>query len=121
MAVGVVFLAGALHGPRGKGRWIYAALTVLAAAAGAGLALRHLWLQSLPPDQAPSCGPTLDYLLGMLPFREVVETVLRGDGECAKINGIWLGITLPGWTLIAFIGMALYALAAPVIARKESP
>ena len=122
IAGGVVFLAGAVHGPRGPNswsRWIYAVLAALAAGAGVGLAGRHVWLQHLPPDQVPACGPALDYLIDALPFREVVETVLKGDGECAKINAEWLGVSLPEWTLLAFAAMALYALAAPLIARKE--
>ncbi len=121
IAAGLVFLAGAVHAPRAGGRWAYAIAAAVAAGAGVGLAARHVWLQGLPPDQVPACGPTLDYLMDMLPFRDVVETVLKGDGECAKITGSWLGISIPGWTLLAFGGMTLYALAAPLLARKESP
>ena len=118
ISAGVVFLAGALHGPREWGRWVYAVLATLAAGAGVGLSARQVWLQGLPPDQVPACGPTLDYLMQMFPWREVVETVLKGDGECAKIAGIFLGITLPGWTLIAFVLMAFYAITTPLVARK---
>lgn len=120
IATGLAFLAGALHGPRAGGRWAYAVLAAVAAGAGIGIAGRHVWLQSLPPDQVPACGPTLDYMLGMLPWREVVEIVLKGDGECAKINAAWLGVALPAWTLLAFVGLALYALAAPILARKDA-
>jgi disulfide bond formation protein DsbB len=118
VAAGLVFLTGALHGPRGAGRWTYAALGALASGGGVGLAARHVWLQGLPPDQVPACGPTLDYLLGMLPLQDVVQLVLKGDGECAKIAGSFLGVSLPGWTLIAFAGLALLALAAPILARR---
>lgn len=117
VGAGIAFLVGALHAPRGVGRWIYALLAALMSAGGAAIAGRHVWLQSLPPDQVPACGPTLDYLLGMLPVMEVVTMVLKGDGNCAKIDAQWLGISLPGWTLIAFVGFVLYALAMPVIAR----
>jgi protein dithiol:quinone oxidoreductase len=119
IAAGVVFLAGAVHGPKGSGRWIYAAFAALAAGAGVGVAGRHVWLQGLPPDQVPACGPTLDYLMGMLPWREVIETVLKGDGECAKVAGEWLGISLPAWTLLGFIALALLALVSPLLSRKE--
>jgi disulfide bond formation protein DsbB len=119
IATALVFLAGAVHAPRANGRWVYAGAAALTAAAGVGLAGRHVWLQSLPPDQVPACGPTLDYLMDMLPLREVFETVLKGDGECAKVKGEFLGISLPAWTLVAFVGSTLFALAAPVIARKE--
>jgi len=116
---GVFFLLGALHAPKRGGRWVYAVLAALGALAGAGIAARHVWLQSLPPDQVPACGPTLDYLLGLMPVNEVVTLVLRGDGNCAKINAAWLGVSLPGWTLAAFIIMTLYALLGPVLARRR--
>lgn len=120
LGAGLFFLLGALHAPKRGGRWVYAVLAAVAALIGAAIAGRHVWLQSLPPDQVPACGPTLDYLLGMMPVSEVVETVLRGDGNCAKINAAWLGISLPGWTLVAFIAMAIYALLMPKLAWRES-
>ena len=119
IATGVIFLIATLHGPQASGRWVYAGLATLTAAAGAGVAGRQVWLQSLPPDQVPACGPTLNYLLHMLPFSKVITTVLKGDGNCAKIEGVWLGITLPGWTLIAFIALAVLALSSPMLARRR--
>ncbi len=120
VAAGLAFLAGALHGPRGSGRWAYAGLALLSAGAGAGIAARHVWLQNLPPDQVPACGPTLDYLMDMLPFTEVVTTILKGDGNCALIDWSLFGLSLPGWALVAFAGLAALAVAAPLIARKEA-
>lgn len=119
LATGFVFLAAAIHGPRDWGRWVYAGLASLAALVGAAIAARHVWLQSLPPDQVPACGPTLDYLLDMMPLREVVATVLKGEGSCAKIDAQWLGISLPGWTLISFLGFALYAVLTPVLQKIQ--
>ncbi|NGY06346.1 disulfide bond formation protein B [Solimonas terrae] len=116
-ATGLVFLAAALHGPRAGGRWFYAGLAALTGGIGIGLAARHVWLQHLPADQVPACGPTLDYLLDMMPASEAVMTVLRGDASCAKITAQWLGIALPGWTLIAFVGFVVYALALPLAAK----
>lgn len=121
IATGLVFLAGALHAPgAAAGRWAYAGTAVLTAGFGVGVAARHVWLQNLPPDQVPACGPTLEYLMDMLPFTEVLMTLLRGDGNCAVIDAQFLGISLPGWTLVAFVGMTLYALAVPLATRKES-
>src|SRR3546814_8514424 len=39
-ATGIVFLVGALHGPRAGGRWFYALLAMLTAAIGIGIAAR---------------------------------------------------------------------------------
>jgi protein dithiol:quinone oxidoreductase len=116
----IVFLAGAVHGPPRAGRWAYAVLAAIASGTGAGIAARHVWLQGLPPDQVPACGPTLDYLMDMFPLSEVVTMILKGDGNCAKIDAQWLGITLPGWTLVTFIGLTVFALAMPLLARKET-
>lgn len=117
-ATGLVFLAAALHAPRGGGRWLYAGLATLTAVIGAGISARHVWLQHLPADQVPACGPTLDYLLEMMPVNEAVMIVLRGDANCAKIDAHWLGLSLPGWTLIAFIGFTVYALLLPLLAKS---
>ena len=56
----------------------------------------------------------------MMPLMEVVQLVLSGDGNCAKIDAQWLGVSLPGWTLVAFVGLALWALITPLFARRPS-
>ncbi len=119
IGTGLIFLLAALHAPSAGGRWVYAALAALTSGVGAAIAGRQVWLQSLPADQVPACGPTLDYLLHMLPVAKVITLVLKGDGSCAKIEGVWLGITIPGWTLIAFAGFFLFALASPILARRQ--
>lgn len=119
-AAGLVFLAGAVHGPSGFGRAVYAALAALAAGAGAAVAGRHVWLQSLPADQVPACGPGLEYLLDALPWREVLATILRGDAACAVIDASFLGLSLPAWTLVAFAGLALWAIFG-AYSIKEDP
>jgi disulfide bond formation protein DsbB len=118
MTTGLLFLIGFLHGPRGNGRWVYALAAAITAAIGAGVAARQVWLQSLPEDEVPACGPTLGYLMKMMPLQRVVEKVLKGDGSCAKIAGEWLGITLPGWTCIGFVLLVLLAFGSPLIARR---
>ena len=123
LGAGLAFLLGALHGPKGWGRWIYAGLADLATIGGALVAARHVWLQNLPPDQVPACGPTLDYLLGMMPVMEVVQMVLKGDGNCAKIDAAWLGLSLPMWTLLAFIALSFWATMTavlPIIAERRA-
>lgn len=120
LGAGLFFLLGALHAPKGGGRAVYAGLAAVAAVIGALIAARHVWLQGLPPDQVPACGPTLDYLLGMLPVMEVIQMVLKGDGNCAKIDAQWLGLSLPMWTLIAFIGLVVWALLTVVLPRMAA-
>jgi len=100
ISLGLVFLAAALHNPRAGGRIAYAALLGLIALGGAGVATRHTWLQHLPPDKVPSCGPGLDYMLETLPFTDVLRNVFSGSGECAKIVWQFLGLSMPGWVLV---------------------
>jgi len=105
-ALGIVFLLAGLQNPASMGRYGYGALLALAAALGAAIAGRHVWLQSLPADQVPACGPGLDYLLDTFPLFDAVTLVLRGSGECAEVDTI-LGLSIPLWTLLAFIGLGL--------------
>lgn len=109
MATGAVALLAFLQGPGRAGRRVYAGVTALAALAGVGVAGRHVWLQHLPPDQVPSCGPGLDYWLDTFPLFEVIGKVLRGSGECAEIDWVFLGVTLPGWTLVVFVVLLVVA------------
>lgn len=111
MAAGISFLPGVLY-PAKRSGLIWGILALLSALVGMGLAGRHLWLQSLPPDQVPTCGPGLDYMLEVLPFWGVLKEVLSGSGECAEIQGIFMGITLPGWTMLGLVVVALVALGA---------
>lgn len=108
LAAALVFVIAALHNPAGRlGAALYGGLSLAAVLGGIGVAWRHLWLQSLPADQVPSCGPGLDYMVDILPLRDVVAMVLSGSGECAEIGVTLLGISLPGWTLIGFVVLAL--------------
>ena len=97
---GVIALVAALHNPARTGRRIYASLCALAALAGAAVAVRHVWIQHLPPDQVPACGPSLGYMLDTLPFSETVTMVLMGDGDCAEIHWTFLGLSIPEQTLV---------------------
>jgi disulfide bond formation protein DsbB len=107
--LGLVFLAGALHAPRGMARRAYGGLAVVVAGVGAALSGRHIWLQHLPPDEVPTCGPGLDYMLDAMPISGVIRKVLTGSGECAKIDWTFLGLSMPAWTLVCFIVLAAWA------------
>jgi len=100
-ALGVVFLAASLQDPAGSGRKIYAALIVVAAAATAAIAIRHLYVQSLPPGSVPACGASLNFMLKIFSLSEVITKVLTGSGECAKVTWRFLGLAMPAWVLIA--------------------
>ena len=54
---------------------------------------------------ALACGPSLDYLMDVFPLAEVLSLVLSGDGTCAEVVWTFLGISIPGWTLVGLIGL----------------
>ncbi|GAB1595259.1 disulfide bond formation protein B [Lysobacter claricitrinus] len=109
MSLGVVFLIGGLVGPkRPAGRRSWGVLALIPAIAGAAVAGRHVWIQHLPPDQVPSCGPPFAFLRETLPFIQLIRKVLTGDGQCAKIEWTFLGQSMPVWTLISFVVLALW-------------
>ena len=106
---GIVFMIAAVHGPGRKGAWAYALLTLVVAGIGAAVAIRHLWLQSLPASEVPACGPGLNYMIETLPFTDVLAKVFQGSGECATVDWRFLGLSLPGWTLVFFLTMIVAA------------
>jgi disulfide bond formation protein DsbB len=115
IAMGLVFLVGFLHAPRGGGRWIYSGLASLIALVGIAISSRHLWIQSLPADQVPSCGAPLGYLIetraGNGGLIGVLVKVLSGSGECAKVQPI-LGVPMPAWALLWFVLLGILAIVA---------
>jgi len=110
MLVGLVMLIAVLHNPKGIGERIYGFLAGLSALFGASISARHVWLQYLPEDQVPSCGPGLNFMLDNFPLGDTINMVLRGSGECAEVLWTFIGISIPGWTLLAFILLATLSL-----------
>lgn len=66
------------------------------------VAARHVWLQHLPADQVPSCGPGLDYWMDTLPILQVFKEVFAGSGECATVDWTFMGLSIPEQSLILF-------------------
>ena len=106
IAVGVIFLAAGLHNPAATGQKIYAGLATLPALGGSFFSIKQLWLQGLPEDQVPACGPPVDYLFDAFSVSEAISMLLRGDGNCAEVQWQLLGISMPGWVLVSFIALA---------------
>ena len=111
IGLGLISLIACLHNPVSRGfKRGYAFLGLIAIVWSAGVAARHVWLQNLPPDQVPSCGPGLDYWVDTLPLKSVFKEVLTGSGECALVDWSFLGQSLPVWSLAFFSVLTLISL-----------
>ena len=117
--VGVVGLLAAIHGPGKVGQWIYGMILVAGAAVGLFLAWRHVWLQNLPADQIPDCGMGLNYMLDTMPVLDALKEVLYGAGECAEVMWTFLGISIPGWSLIWFTLFILGTFGVLVFSQRN--
>ena len=106
----VLFILAALHNPKRLGAKIYAVLIALVSLSGAGVAMRHIWIQHLPEDEVPACGPGLDYMLDNFPMSEVLKELMHGSGECAAKGWTFLTLGIPEWTLIWYILLGAWAI-----------
>jgi protein dithiol:quinone oxidoreductase len=116
--LGVVFLLGGLHAPKGAwGRRIYGLLALIPAGIGLAIAGRHVWLTTLPADQVPECGPPLQFMMEVNPLTDVIKKVLTGSGECAKVDWTFLGLSMPAWSLVWFVLLAGWAAYTAIKSR----
>ena len=119
VAIGLVCLMGFFHRPGIVGHRIYAGFIVVFSILGAALAGRQVWLQGLPADQVPECGPDLNFMLEAFPLLDTISTVLSGSGECAEIQWIFLGLSMPTWMVIIFAVICLVGLRELFRARPS--
>ncbi|MEY4728885.1 MAG: hypothetical protein RL020_43 [Pseudomonadota bacterium] len=113
--VGVIALIAAIHNPKRTGTMIYSALIGIGALTGGGIAARHIYVQNLPPEQMAQCGPGLDYMVESLGLAQALPLIFKGEGECAASAWKFLGLTIPGWSLVWF---AIFVVAAGWIFLK---
>jgi disulfide bond formation protein DsbB len=108
--VGLVMLAAALHNPGRSGIRGYALLGFVMAVIGAGIAARHVWIQHLPADKVPACGPGLSYMFQYFPLSDTLRAMVTGSGDCAKVDWTLLGLSMPAWVLMCFALLAALSL-----------
>jgi len=110
VVIGVFCLLGLLFKPKKIGSKALAFGVALSAAFGAAVAGRQVWLQHLPADQVPECGPDLAFMLDVFPLQDVISSVLKGSGECAEVQWQFLSFSMPEWMVIVFAIMLVIAL-----------
>jgi disulfide bond formation protein DsbB len=102
--IGLFSLLAFIHN---KGPKIYGLIVAFSALIGGYFASKQLWLQSLPPEKIPACGPPVDYLFDSFNVSEAIKILIQGDGNCAAVQWTFIGISIPGWSLICFIAIVI--------------
>lgn len=115
--VGVIALISYLHKSISAIKHYALAITVFSIL-GAALSIRHLYLQNLPEEQLPACLPGLSYMVEVFPWQEIMSAMIMGTGECGDVVWRFLGLSIPGWTLVAFAGTAIINFVIFCINRK---
>ena len=113
MLIGLVGFAAFTHNPSRRGKILYSVALMVFSVFGALIAGRHVWLQNLPSDRVPECFPGIGFILANNPFMDAIRIILGGTGECAETHWTFLGLSIPGWTLVFFVtffGLALFQL-----------
>lgn len=115
--IGLGFLLAFIAAPRAgqpANWWLRSALLFTLAACIFGLwaAEHHIWIQNLPPEDVPACGPSFEYMMQTLPLTDLLSIMLKGNGNCAEVNWSFIGLSMPAWVLIWFVGFTLATLFA---------
>lgn len=121
MVVTLLAVVAAAHGPARVGQRVYSALLALPVLIGLGVAARQTWLQHLPEDQVPECGPGLTFMLQMYAPFEVLKRTLRGTGDCAKVDWTLLGLSIAEWSVICFSSLLIVLLLQFLRAHDRAP
>ena len=118
--IGLIALIGATHNPKDLFLVIYKFLIIITAITGALIAGRQVWLQHLPPELVPECGPGLDYMLNVFPLSDAIKMILSGSGECAEVKWRFIGFSIAEWSLIMFIGITVATTLSIYVYKKNS-
>jgi disulfide bond formation protein DsbB len=110
MALMAVCALAALHRPGRRGSVAYGLAAALFALGGGAVAARQVWLQHLPPDKVPQCGPDLYFMMENFPLARTLKTLITGTGECAAVDWTFLRLSIAEWSLLWFAAFFLYSL-----------
>ena len=111
IVIGLLALIAAIHNPQKLFEKIYTGLILITSLCGAGIAGRQIWLQHLPEDKIPECGPGLEYMLDAFPFTDALRMILSGSGECAEVQWTFLSFSIAEWSIVCFSGLIIACIA----------
>ncbi|EGB99965.1 MULTISPECIES: disulfide bond formation protein B [Pseudomonas] len=97
-------LASVLQAPRARGLRRYAWATLACSLGGAALAARQVWLQGA--ERVVDACPLPIGRVFEQGWVEAARQLLFGGPECSALSWSFLDLTLPEWSLLAFLLLA---------------
>ncbi|MBA3755097.1 MAG: disulfide bond formation protein B [Nitrosomonas sp.] len=107
--LGLTAFVAFLHNPQVIGRRRYGSLMVAFTLVGAFIAARHAWLIRYPESFECGISPE-EALLNALPIAQWWPGMFETNGDCANVDWKFLSLTIPDWSLIAFVLLGILAL-----------
>lgn len=114
-ALGCFFLLACVFPGRGRAAKLQGLWLFILSVAGGALSVRHLYLQNQPKTTIASCGQDFYALVENTPLAEAVKTMITGSGDCGVVQWERLGLSIPGWALVAFVALAVWAVVHNII------
>jgi protein dithiol:quinone oxidoreductase len=101
----IAVMVGCLAGAFSKHRVFGAAYGLFCALVGGGIAAYHLWVKAHP---SVSCGiDPLETALNKIWPALWLPSVFNADGLCSAVHEPILGLSIPQWSLVWFIALAI--------------
>lgn len=81
---------------------IFSWLIILFSGLGAGVAMRHVWLEYNPPEIF-DCGADLGFVVDTFPLAQALPMIFKGTGDCSIVLWRFAGLSIAEWALACFI------------------
>lgn len=108
--LGMTFLFGSLFAKNRTLQHLVNGLLFIFSGIGIFLAGRQIWLQHFPPADGTECGVSIQYMMQVLPWHEVLQKVIAGSTECTQRGWEFLSLNMAEWALVWFTMMLLTSL-----------
>lgn len=91
-------------------KWLLNSLIILTTVLGMILASRQLWLQHFSLSKGGECGVSLQYMLQVLPLKEVMSHIFNNSAECANSNAVFLFLDMAAWSFLGFLLLMIWTI-----------
>ena len=118
IAVALISLIAALHRAGPLTATIYAMFGAATAVGGAVVAGYHIYLQADEARANACTGSVVERFLDQTDIGSWIPPLLQYEGPCTLKPWSFLGLSIPEWSLICFIALAVSLAFTPSLARR---